>query len=333
MNNIININNSKSVFIIEKDIINDKWTFLNKDKNHIVITDSNLFTIYNTLLNKIPNLIDIISIPAGEKSKSFETYQVILNRLCDLNVSRNDVIISFGGGVISDLSSFVGSTYQRGTEVISIPTTLLSMVDASIGGKCGVNLGEFKNQIGTFYFPSKVIFDLSLLNTLPEKEFNNGIAEIVKYALLKDEILFDELFSNSYNLEKVIKKCINYKLEIIGTDIFDQKNRKLLNFGHTYGHIVESHSKYSISHGNAVAIGLIKEIDNPEIKEKVSKLLSRYFDLNYNIPFEYGKQCILKDKKRIDNTIDIVQLNSIGNATLIKKKVEELLNEYFWQKY
>ena len=324
------INKFNTNIIIENDLINENWSFLNQNKNYIVITDSNLFSIYSSLLNKDPNLIDILVIPAGENYKNFETYQSILNRLSMLNVSRNDCIISFGGGIISDLTLFISATYQRGTEVILIPTTLLSMVDASIGGKCGINLGEFKNQVGTFYFPSMIIVDQALLKTLPNDEFNNGISEIVKYSLLKDYNMFNQLLNNNYNLPEIIEKCINYKFEIIDSDLYDQNNRKLLNFGHTYAHILESYSNYQISHGNAVAIGLIKEINNLEIKEMVSKLLSRYFNLNYEVPYEFAKKCILKDKKLISNTIDVVELNNIGDAKLTTKKVEDILNEYFW---
>ena len=326
----VNINNFKTNIIIKKNYINANWDFLKNNKKHIVITDSNLYSLYEPLLNTIPNLIEIIVVPAGEVNKNFEVYHSILSKLSSLNFSRNDVLISFGGGVINDLSLFVGASYQRGVNVISIPTSLLAMVDASIGGKCGVNLGEFKNQVGSFYFPKKIIIDESLLDTLPKSEFCNGISEIVKYALLKDAELFNQLMNNTFDLSETISKCIDYKLEIIGNDLFDQHNRKLLNFGHTYGHIVESHSNYNISHGNAIAIGLIKEISNKEIKEQVYNLLSRYFSLNYEIPFEYGKKCILKDKKLTSNTIDVVELEKIGKAKLVTKKVEELLNEYFW---
>lgn len=328
-----NISNKNTKIIIENDIVNKEFNFLNKEKKYVVITDTNLDNLYHDLLKQIPNLIDIIVIPSGEISKNFEIYKNILNHLSQINFSKNDEIISFGGGVVSDISLFVSSTYKRGVNIILIPTSLLAMVDASIGGKCGINLDVYKNQIGSFYFPHLIIIDINLLKTLPKNEYNNGLSEIVKYALLKDQSLFNELENNSYDLLSTIIKCINYKFEIINDDLYDLKERKLLNLGHTYGHIVESYSNYQISHGHAVAIGLVKEVNNPIIKRKLINLLSKYFNLKYNVPFEYGKKCLLKDKKISSSDIDIIQINEIGKPVLVTKKVEELINEYFWEKH
>ncbi|VVB78277.1 3-dehydroquinate synthase [uncultured archaeon] len=216
-----------------------------------VITDTNLYHYYKDLISS-ENYI----IKAGEESKSLENYFKILN-----NVNR-DTIVAFGGGVTGDLAGFIASTYKRGINLIQVPTSLVAMTDSSIGGKNGVNLGEKKNYVGTIYQPALILIDPELLKTLPEKEFKNGLAEVIKYGhlfgspslkLVSSKNLSDE------DIEKIIIECCKNKVKIVEKDQFDKGYRHILNFGHTVGHAIEI--LYNLSHGEAISIGMIKELE------------------------------------------------------------------------
>lgn len=326
----INYQNHKTLLIHEKGLLKNGFFFIEDNIKYLFVVDKNILKIYQDLFTNLPSNVLVYSFDAYEANKSFEEYTKIIDVLLKNNFTRKDIIVSIGGGITSDISLFVASTYQRGMKIILIPTTLLSMVDASIGGKCGINYQGYKNQIGCFYFPQMIIIDEDFLSTLNEKEFNNGFSEIIKYALLFDEKMFLNLENKNYNLSDLIDKCINYKLDTIKEDLYDGAKRKLLNFGHTYGHILESISNYQISHGHAVAIGMYKEITNQEIKQRTYNLLIKYFDLNYKLDKESISKYLIKDKKRNNNEIDVVFLENIGKARLIKKKVEELVDEYIW---
>lgn len=331
MNKIINYPGKKTLLISETNYTRKYLSNLDKNKKYLIITDDNLYKHYKDLLNDYDVIIEIV--PNGETSKNFNTYLHILNVLFVNNFTRNDAIIAFGGGVITDLSLFVAGTYQRGIDITLIPTSLLAMVDASIGGKCGINFNGCKNQIGMFYFPSQIIIDDAFLNTLPKEEYYNGFAEIIKCSLIKDKNMFEQIENNEFNISDLIIKSIEIKLSVIENDIYDSKERKLLNFGHTYGHIIESDSNFQIKHGHAIAIGMYKETKDFIIKNRLYNLLSKFFDLNYEINNNNIYKYLQKDKKSTKNTIDVVELKNIGESALITKPVEEVLNEYIWEKH
>jgi 3-dehydroquinate synthase len=243
-----------------------------------VITDTNLQKLFPNLIRK-----DTFVIPAGEESKNLETYTKIIK---DLEKINPQTIIAFGGGVVGDLAGFVASTYKRGIELIHVPTSLLAMVDSSLGGKNGVNLGEKKNYVGTIYMPNKIILELDFLKTLPQQEFSEGMAEIIKYSLMFGKPSYDSILDLSEeNLEKVILECCKIKTEIIEKDERDQNVRHTLNFGHTIGHSIEL--LHGLKHGQAISIGMVKEIDlaiKKGLASKESRL--RLVDLlkKYNLP-------------------------------------------------
>lgn len=229
-----------------------------------VITDKNISDRYNSLISN-KNFI----ISPGEKSKSLENYKEIMGLLGNTNT-----IVALGGGVVGDLSGFIASTYKRGINLIQIPTTLLAMVDSSIGGKNGLNLGSRKNYIGTIYQPKQILIDPLFLDTLPEEEFQNGIAEIVKYAYLFGkpslERLKSGLTAKDVDIEEIISLCCENKLEVVKKDEFDSGFRHILNFGHTIGHAIEL--LCNLSHGKAVSIGMVIEL---EIGERIGITSSR----------------------------------------------------------
>jgi len=243
-----------------------------KNSRCCIITDRTVSKLYLDKLEislkhaNIRLLKPFAAIP-GERSKSFRTFQRIQSHLCSIGMSRNDFIIALGGGVIGDLAGFVASTFMRGIPFINIPTTLLSQADSSIGGKTAINHPSGKNLIGTFHFPSLVIADLQTLETLPERHISNGLAEIIKIALIADASLFYFLcknstsllnVSNSIILQKILSRAIELKAAIVEEDESEKGVRMLLNFGHTFGHAIEKTVGYTkILHGQSIAAGML----------------------------------------------------------------------------
>ncbi|MBN1494591.1 3-dehydroquinate synthase [Candidatus Peregrinibacteria bacterium] len=263
---------------------------LNFSCKYAIITDSNVKKLYGNKLKKqlITSGInaEIFSFSNGEKNKTLKTAEQIIEQLFKKKFHRDDCIVALGGGVVGDLAGFIASIYMRGMRCIQIPTTLLAMVDSSIGGKTGVDNFYGKNLIGTFYQPKNIYIDVDFLKTLPEKEISNGIAEIIKYGVIRKAGIFKMLTNYAkYNkikdknltrksektLLKIIKTCIKIKNSISRKDQKEKNIRKILNYGHTFGHIIEKLSKYKIPHGEAVSIGMVLINKIAENKKLLSK--------------------------------------------------------------
>jgi 3-dehydroquinate synthase len=302
-------------------------------QNTVVITDHNVSQIYRGKLAPY----QCITIQAGESSKNLQTMQSIYDQCLDMEIDRNSLIVGFGGGVICDVAGFVGATYMRGVDCCFVPTTLLAQVDASIGGKNGVNLHGYKNIIGTFYQPKLILCDLNLLKTLPEKEIKNGMAEIVKHASIASSDLFEFLEQSEISscnislMEKLVCLSARIKTNIVTADEKEQNERRKLNFGHTLGHALEKLS--GISHGEAVSIGMVaaakisvrKQLLERADSERLEKLLKR---LGLPTKF-YGDvkevvQIMRKDKKRIKEGVYYILLRNIGDAVIEKIDFEEI---------
>lgn len=228
-------------------------------QNEFRIIDSSVAKLHKSLL-----VGNYFIVPSGEASKSTETYFEIIKSLEKL--SDISSIVAIGGGVVGDIAGFVASTYKRGVPLIHIPTTLLAMVDSSLGGKNGVNLGNKKNYLGTVYQADKIIIDLSFLETLPEKEFKNGLAEVIKYSYLFDKPSLRRMQSkvspSDADMEKIIMQCCQAKVNAVEKDPLDKGYRHVLNFGHTIGHAIEL--SCNLNHGEAVSIGMLKEAELAE---------------------------------------------------------------------
>lgn len=257
---------------IGSNILHELDSYIEKLRtNYIyIITDEYVNKLYkNTIIRIIKNYnSNIYVLPQGETSKSFDNVLSIYDNLLENNVDRNALIISIGGGVVGDISGFIASTYKRGLKYIQIPTTLLSQVDSSIGGKVGINYGGYKNIIGTFYFPEVTIIDTCFLDTLNYRQITCGLGEILKYGLIYDYDLFQFIsmnLDNIYNkdhdiLLTIIKKSVSIKENIVEDDIFDRGARQILNFGHTIGHSIEGYYEFSrYNHGEAVILGMMYE--------------------------------------------------------------------------
>lgn len=324
----------------------------------VIISDSNVATLYgNKLLERFIQRgikADLLQFPAGEKNKNRRAKEKLEDQLLALGCSRDTCLIALGGGVTTDLVGFVASTYCRGVPVIYIPTTLLSMIDASIGGKTGVNTVFGKNLIGSFYQPKAVFIDMSYLSTLSKREIKNGLSEMIKHGLIADKGYFKFLQEHQEAIlalkekslkEAIFKSCI-IKAKIVEQDEKDNHIRKLLNFGHTIGHGLETITRYQLNHGEAVALGIVAEsylsyklgLLSQSALDEIMKTLKSFGTLTVkklSFAFSDFEKALLLDKKNNNNKIHIVMLEQIGKAykthknytkAVGKTQIEESLN-------
>ena len=304
----------------------------------VIISDDTVAALYSErLISSLTNAgytPELFVIPHGEESKSAENYIAILNLLADMQLSRSDCLFALGGGVVGDLTGFVAATYLRGIRFIQIPTTLLSMVDSSVGGKTAINLGAGKNLAGAFYQPSLVICDHSTLATLPDDIFADGCAEVIKYGIINDLPLFEKLKNPIMpQIEDIIENCVRNKRDIVNEDECDNGVRQLLNLGHTVGHAIEKCSNFEISHGSAVAIGTVlitraaaalgycTAEDLREVEE-----IFKLYNLPTTCPFDAKSLASVAqgDKKRAGAKINLVIPFGIGNCELVPTPVEDI---------
>jgi len=335
MNKIVIHGSKKSEILIGEKLENVN-NYL-PDKNVVIVTDVNVDKIYGDRFPDFPKII----IGTGEKIKSFATVEKIVGELINLGIDRHGFLLGIGGGIVCDITGFAASVFMRGIDFGFVSTTLLSQVDASVGGKNGVNYDSYKNIIGNFNQPSFVICDTDMLKTLPEKEIKCGMGEVVKHALIKDSAMFDYIENNyrqALNLDKDVIRHLVYtsvkiKSEVVNMDEREKGERKKLNFGHTLAHAIEKHS--GISHGEAVAAGIafasevsakkgfISNNDVDRIKNLLTKL---NLPVKVDISREKLAEAISKDKKKNNDNIDFVFLKNIGEAIVEPIPVDELKN-------
>lgn len=266
------------IFIMPK-LIQNVALFLDVQKTYVIITDSGVPVSYLTTLQSQINVLFTKIIPQGEASKSMNQYHEIIEELIHHEIKKDTFILALGGGVVGDLAGFVASTYLRGVPFIQIPTTLLSQVDSSIGGKVAINSTTAKNMIGQFYPPMKVLIDPSLLLTLPPRQIANGFAEIIKIAAISDADFFAQLEQGfkEEKLEDIIFRSLELKKMFVEADELDQGIRQALNFGHTFGHAIEQYYRYDVYlHGEAVAIGMVLIVSSEEVKSRLRNILTQY---------------------------------------------------------
>lgn len=279
-------------------------------------------------LSKLPQIENalIIEIKSGEEYKNISTCNFIWEQLTINNFDRNALLINLGGGVIGDMGGFCAATYKRGLEFIHIPTTLLAMVDASVGGKLGIDFKGFKNQIGLFNNPKAVLISSEFLETLAESELKSGFAEVVKHALISDNSLWLKLKNTPFtdlDWEDIIDTSVQIKNKIVLADPFEKGERKKLNFGHTFGHAIESYyleKRTPISHGEAVFMGMILETKISDLSETDKNEIKNYVLSNFALPYTPKKSSLHKflinDKKNQHGKINFTLLNGIGNCSL-----------------
>ena len=272
---------------------------------------------------------------AGEGSKTPKTYFDILNFLAENRLSRTDIIVALGGGVVGDIAGFAAATYLRGICYIQIPTSLLAMVDSSVGGKTAIDLPVGKNLVGAFKQPSLVICDTSVLTTLPRSQFLDGCAEVIKYGILYSEELFSHLRSAvlGFNRESVIARCVELKRDVVLEDEFDTGSRMKLNLGHTIGHSVEQCSHYAIPHGKAVAIGMAivsraaakRNICAISTATEICELLEQFgLPVGSSFAAQELHAVSLSDKKRTGNIVNLIVPEKIGHCSIRPTHIDEL---------
>lgn len=262
----VKINASKSyAVIIGSGLLDNSGEYISRvihGKTAMVVSDDIVFSLYGErLVQSLKSSgfeTHTFVFPHGEQSKNLSTYGELLNTMCRMHISGNDVVVALGGGVTGDMAGFAAATYRRGIDFVQIPTTLLAAVDSSVGGKTAVDLDNGKNQVGAFHQPSLVLCDTDTLNTLPELEYRNGCAEIIKYGMLGSIDLLNSISETPVceQYEKVISTCVSMKRDFVEQDERDKGCRMLLNFGHTVGHTIETCSSYTVPHGMAVASGM-----------------------------------------------------------------------------
>ncbi len=337
----INASSSYNIYVGE-GILSQSGKIISNTKVYkkaVIVTDDIVEKLYgDTVLKSLEKsgiIATIFAFKNGEESKSHKTLIALYEFLSQNAVSRTDLLIALGGGVVGDLTGFASATYLRGLDFVQIPTTLLAQTDSSIGGKTAVNIASGKNLVGAFKQPECVICDTKTLKTLSDEIYSDGMSEIIKYGMIKSKSLFDSLSKgiNDTQLIDVITECINIKKSVIECDEFDKGERMLLNFGHTFGHAIEKAYNYTgITHGKAVAIGMMiiseyaekSGITKKGTTEKLKACLEKYnlpTSTNFNISELIGT--CLNDKKRETDKINLILCNDIGKSEIKKLSIPD----------
>ena len=327
------VNTSKPYYVyIGSGIINtlgEKLTATTKAAKVAIVSDSNVWPIYGeSVIKNLANAnfdVSAFVFPAGEESKRGEVYLSMLEQLANEQLTRSDCIVALGGGVVGDMAGFAAATFLRGIDYVQIPTTVLSAVDSSVGGKTAIDLKAGKNLVGAFYQPLFVLCDTDMLSSLPRRIFLDGCAEIIKYGVLYDHELFDHLlqYGAEFNLINTICRCIELKRDVVSSDEFDRGQRAFLNLGHTIGHAIEAQSNFGISHGQAVAAGMAiisrtaakQGFCSAETAKRIENVLAK-FDLPTKTDLS-AKQLFsaaLSDKKRSGNKVPLILPQRIGKC-------------------
>ena len=332
----VNLTNHSYRIIIERGAINKLASYIktvyNNDKIFIVSDDKVAKLYLDRVINALKNdyIVDYVIIPNGEQSKTLEKYAYICEELLKKDIRRNNLLIALGGGVIGDITGFVASSLFRGIPYVGIPTSLLSQMDSSIGGKTAIDFYNRKNILGAFKQPLRVLIDPLTLNTLDEREFNNGMGELIKHGAIGNKKLLDLLLDKPKIDEDIIIESLSVKKKVVELDEFDTGERMSLNFGHTFGHIIEL--KYGYKHGEAVAIGMLialkMGIDLGVTPADCYPVIKKILEL-YNLPtVEYDYKEYLRetfyDKKNIGGTINFIFLSELGKYMIYKVTEEEI---------
>ena len=316
--------------IIQRNILNNVSEYLSLQRKVLILTDDEVPSEYvlkisSQCLNPI-----IVTVKQGEQSKNIDNYQLVMKTLIEHGFTRTDCLVSIGGGVVGDLGGFISSTYMRGIDFYNIPTTLLSQVDSSIGGKTAIDYNGIKNIIGSFYTPKCVLIDPNTLKTLDKRQLHAGLVEAIKMACTCSSSLF-EIISKSKNLEndidEIIFQSLQIKQKIVEEDLEEKGLRRVLNFGHTLGHIIESASNYNLLHGECVGIGMLS-FSSDKARKQIKKLLKKYnLPTSYDLSLKDIEEYLIHDKKKTGDYIWIVSVENIGSYELKKIKIDELYNK------
>ena len=300
-----------------------------------IVTDSNVAPLYlEQLRAEFPIGVTTTVIPAGEEYKTLDTVAGIYADLSEAELTRSDLVIALGGGVVGDITGFTAATYLRGIHVCQIPTTLLAQVDSSVGGKTGVDLPQGKNLVGAFYQPELVIIDTDILTSLPERIFNDGMAEVIKYGCIANPDILNMIAQPDFksNMQHIVYECVRIKRDVVQQDEHDTGLRMILNFGHTIGHGAEKVGHFTeLTHGQAVAIGMVQaaelaaKLGETDYTQQITEICQAH-ELPTQLPYpiEEVYAAMLHDKKRAGDSINMILVHPMGKAHIHKIPLEQL---------
>lgn len=326
----LDLGNDSYDIVLEQGALLKAGELFDLQRKVLIVTDSGVPSSYAETIAKQCEAPFSVTIPQGEASKNFENFEMLLSEMLKNSFTRKDCVVAVGGGVVGDLSGFAAACYMRGIDFYNVPTTLLSQVDSSIGGKTAIDLNGVKNIVGAFYQPKKVLIDPDTLKTLDQRQFAAGLAEAIKVSLTGDAKLF-ELIKNSEDINaditEVIRRALEFKRDVVEKDPKEAGLRKVLNFGHTIGHGIESFYGGKLLHGECVSIGMIP-MCSEEVRKELIPVLQKY---HLPAACEAGKEellpFILHDKKMLKDRISVVYVPEIGQFE-IRDIVPEELNKY-----
>ena len=318
--------------VLERGALNHLADYLKLDRKVLIVTDSGVPEIYSKTAAKQCKEPYIVTIEEGEPSKSFENYKKLLSIMVKEGFTRSDAVMAVGGGVVGDLSGFVAASFMRGVDFYNIPTTVLSQVDSSVGGKVAIDFEGYKNIVGAFYPPKAVIIDSETLKTLPQRQISNGLSEAVKMSLTSDSELFS-LFENEdikTNIDRIIEASLKIKRFVVEEDEKEAGLRKILNFGHTLGHAIEVQNE-NLYHGECVALGMLPMCSD-KVRERLIKVLEK-LNLPTKVDFDIEKiiEAMKHDKKMSGNNITVVYVEEVGSFkmrtvefSILEKELKEV---------
>ena len=325
----MNLGEDSYDIVVERGILQNANNYLNLNRRVLVVTDSGVPLQYaETIANQCKEGF-ICTVEQGEASKSLEVFGKLLQTMLNHGFSRKDCVVAVGGGVVGDLSGFAASSYMRGIDFYNVPTTLLSQIDSSIGGKTAINFGGVKNIVGAFFQPKKVLIDPVLLKTLPPRQISNGLAEAIKMALTSDKELFD-IFENKNienNIDEIIIRSLNIKKDVVEQDEKESGLRKILNFGHTVGHGIESSEGMGeLYHGECVALGMIPMCAE-SIRGRVIEVLKKS-NLYRTLEYDWDKiaEAAFHDKKADGDSVTVTTVSEIGSFEMKKMKCLDVID-------
>lgn len=317
--------------VLERGALNKLNEHLKLDRKVLIVTDSGVPGIYSETAAKQCKEPYIVTIKEGEASKSFENYKMLLSKMVEYSFTRSDCVVAVGGGVVGDLAGFVAASFMRGVDFYNIPTTVLSQVDSSVGGKVAIDFEGYKNIVGAFYPPNAVIIDSETLKTLPARQISNGLSEAVKMSLTSDKSLF-ELFENGdimQNIDRIIEASLKIKRYVVQEDEKEAGLRKILNFGHTLAHAIESvNDLQNLYHGECVALGMLP-MCSLEVRARLLPVLKK-LDLPTEVSYDTEKifEAMSHDKKMAGNSITVVYVPEIGKFEMKTIPFDRLKEEF-----
>jgi len=344
MSKLVKVDTSQGIYevLIDHQInVGEKLKSIHKACHIVLVSDDTVFGYYGDKtvksLEDAGFKVDSYVFLHGEESKNIDVANGILEFSAEKHLTRTDLMVALGGGVVGDITGFCAAIYARGIDFVQLPTTLLAAVDSSVGGKTAIDLKAGKNLAGAFHQPIAVYLDTDVFKTLPKETFAEGMAEAIKYGMIQDAELFELFDQGDYDIDEICRRCIQIKADVVHVDEFDNGLRKILNFGHTPGHAIERLSDFKVSHGNAVAMGMMMMTRASEklgkipagTTDRLKKVLTKAgLPIKTELTADKMAEASLSDKKRTGGTLGLILLNKLGEAYIENIPVEELEKYY-----